>query len=58
MRCRNHADAVKQAKANANRSGHAWVVLSDTNGNWHAESSRSTSPTAECVLSVYEPEKP
>lgn len=56
MRCKDHAEAVKQAKANANRSGDPWVVLSDTSGNWHAESSRVTSPTAECVSSVYKPD--
>lgn len=57
MRCRNFLEAAEQAKANADRSGHAWVVLSDSSGNWHAESSRTTKPGAECVVHIFRPQQ-
>lgn len=55
MFCKNHDEAIKQAQANADRSGIAWVIVRDTNGNWHAESSQVTSPDAECVVRTIEP---
>lgn len=37
MRCRNSEHAKLIAKANADSTGLAWVVLADTSGNWLAE---------------------
>ena len=28
--------ALRQAQANADRTGKVWMVFSDTSGNWHA----------------------
>lgn len=37
MRCKDLAEAAKQAKANADRSGVGWIFFSDTSGNARCE---------------------
>lgn len=37
MRCKNSADAARQAQANANQTREPWAIFTDTSGNWHAE---------------------
>lgn len=55
MRCKSLTDAQKQAETNAITSGHAWVVIRDTNGQYHAESSRVTSADLDIVIQIYLP---
>jgi hypothetical protein len=55
MRCKSLSDAQKQAEANAKASGHAWVIIRDTNGQYHAESSKVTSPSLDIVVQTYQP---
>lgn len=55
MRCNSLSDAHIQAKTNADMSGDTWVVIRDTNGQYHAESSKVTSPDLEIVISAYVP---